>query len=118
MGKVWVLDSETKGTGAHMAPLPRARPAREGDLSITRFAAPPRAKATPPRRLPRRFRVLDVLGNRVLADDVQAPQALAALSQLHKALDARVYVREPPSDRWRLLTLAETRTLWGYGRGR
>jgi hypothetical protein len=112
MAKTWVLDSETKGTGAHVAPLPTGPPARERELSVTRFRPPPREPAPPPARAPRSFKVVDVLGNRVIADDVPAARAIAALAQLRKALDARVYVREPGAARWRLLTLGETRALW------
>jgi hypothetical protein len=117
MAKTWVLDSETKGTGAHVAPLSRRPAAAERELSLARFRAPPRKPAAPPARRPRRFKVVDVMANRVIAEDVLAAGAIEALAELRKAVDARIYVREPDSPRWRLLTLAETRALWDL-RGR
>jgi hypothetical protein len=43
MGKVWVLDTETKGTGANMVPLEKVQAKPE---PRPRKAAPGRAKAT------------------------------------------------------------------------
>jgi hypothetical protein len=42
MGKTWVLDTETKGTGANMVPLEKAQAKADGQ--------PRRAKSTPARR--------------------------------------------------------------------
>ncbi len=118
MAKTWVLDTETKGTGAHVEPLRDARRGPEKELSLTRFKAPPRAPAVTAAPGPRRFRVVDVLGGGLLADDVGIEAALAALEPLRNALDARVYVRSGEGARWRLLTLAQTRALWDYSRRR
>jgi hypothetical protein len=117
MAKTWVLDSETKGTGAHIAPLPAGPRAPERELNLTRFRPPLRDAGAAAARRPRSFRVVDVLGNRVIAEDVLLAGAIEALRGLRKALDARVYVREPGSARWRLLTLAETRALWELRHG-
>jgi len=86
----------------------------EKGLSLTRFNAPPRPEKQPARRQPRRFKVVDVLGNRVLAEGVGAGGAIEALEQLRSVHDARVFVWDASVERWRLLTLAETRTLWGF----
>jgi hypothetical protein len=112
--KAWVLDTETKGTGAHVEPLKDAKRAPEKPLSLTRFKAPRPAPKAPAPREPRRFKVVDVLGNRVLAEGAGAGEAIAALEQLRSVYDARVFVWDPSVERWRLLTLAETRTLWGF----
>jgi hypothetical protein len=117
MAKVWVLNSETKGTGAHVEPLDRARSSGDHELSLTGFTAPPRPVTAPARRVPRLFKVVDVMSGRVIAEDVQAPGAIGALEQLQKVIDARVYVREDANGRWRLLTLGETKALWEF-RGR
>jgi hypothetical protein len=119
MAKTWILDTETKGTGAHIAPLEkgRGRGAAEPPLSLTRFTAPPRPASPPAPRLPRRFRVVDVMSSQVVADDVEAPEAIAALEELSKVIDARVYVREDDEERWRLLTLGETKALWRFRGG-
>ncbi len=116
MAKTWVLDTETKGTGAHVEPLRSGARGAEPPLNLVRFRAPARPAgdaeeaSLPP--APRRFKVIDVLSSSVLAQDVEAAGALAALAHLHKPVDARVYVWEPGAGRWRLLTLGETRSLW------
>jgi hypothetical protein len=54
MGRVWVLDTETKGTGAHVAPLekPGAEPAGPPERAPRRRRAkpsPPARRERPPR---------------------------------------------------------------------
>jgi hypothetical protein len=120
MGKIWHLDTETKGTGAHVAPFdPRApRPAEE-ELSVHFFTPPPPPRTAPEGPAPLRFKVVDVLGARVLGEDVDAQRAVELLEGLRSVLDARVYVWSVAARRWRLLTLGEQRALWGFrGRGR
>src|ERR1700721_3107506 len=106
MTKVWHLDTETKGTGAHVAPLEPVRERERRDLSVQDYTRPPRPRRAPEPPAPRRFKVVDVRSARVLAEDVGTRQALEALEALSSVLDARVYVRAA-SGRWRLLTLGE-----------
>jgi hypothetical protein len=61
MGKVWVLDTDTKGTGAQMVPLDRVleKPEQKEDASRRRRRREAPAEqsgpaAPPPRRKPRR----------------------------------------------------------------
>jgi hypothetical protein len=114
MGKVWVLDTETKGTGAQMVPLeqvlakPKA-PAKPLVAPGTRRAPAP---AEPEPRVARRFRIVDVMTREVLADDVGGREALAALADVASPVDVHVYVWAPKAERWRLLTLAEKRAVW------
>ena len=109
MPRIWVLDTETKGTGARMVPLDsvleKPAPRREP------FFVPPKRKP----REPRRFRIVDVVTREVLADDAparEAVEALAVLSDVHNFVDVHVSVWEPKAERWRLLTLDEQRLLW------
>jgi hypothetical protein len=114
MAKTWVLDTETKGTGAHMAPLERAeRKAREDrELSTVTFKrTPERATPTAPRER-QRFKVVDVLSGRVLVEDVGAREAVGALRELRSVLDARVSVWSTDARRWKLLSLDEQKALW------
>ena len=80
------------------------------------FFVPPKPKpreAKPPEpREPRRFRILDVVTQEVLADDVPAREALEVLGGVRSNVDVHVSVWEPNGERWRLLTLAEQRLLW------
>jgi hypothetical protein len=113
--KVWVLDTSTKGTGAQMVPLKDARD--EGGAGLPDQLVSPamrRARrAEPPRpRAPRRFRVVDVVTRRVLAEDADLRATLAALAGVRKSVDVNVHVWQPEHERWRLLTLAEQQALW------
>jgi hypothetical protein len=112
--RVWVLDTETKGTGAEMVPLDtvlkKPEPRRE-PLFVPPKRRPREPKPAEPRQ-PRRFRVVDVATRAVLADDVNAREALRALGGVRSSVDVHVSVWEPKSERWRLLTLAEQRALW------
>ncbi|HWG09508.1 MAG TPA: hypothetical protein VN672_10945 [Solirubrobacteraceae bacterium] len=118
MAKTWVLDTETKGTGAHMAPLPSARTRElEKELALVKLDRPSRRARpqAPPQRL--RFKVVDVLGGRVLGEDVDASEAVRLLEGLRSMLDARVSVRSPKTGRWRVLGIEQQRVLWRF-RGR
>ena len=117
MARTWKLDSETKGTGAHVAPLQgRSERARDGDeLATHTFQRPQRrTRAREPVSRARAFKVVDVMSARVLAEDVGAREAIAALAGMRGTVDARVYVREPFARRWRLLSRAEHGALWRF----
>jgi hypothetical protein len=116
MAKTWVLDTETKGTGAHMEPLRSHAQRAEPELNVTRFRPPESPPAPKPAPVERRFRVFDVLGGRTVAEEVPIAAALRVLAGMRSPLDARVYVREAPGGRWRMLSIAETRALWGFRR--
>jgi hypothetical protein len=119
VAKTWVLDTETKGTGAHMAPLrpAAAERAQERALALVELKRPARPAREPrsPRRT--RFKVTDVMSGRVLAEDVGVRDAVRALEGMRSALDARIAVRSSESGRWRLLGLERRRELWSM-RGR
>jgi hypothetical protein len=114
MGRIWVLDTETKGTGAEMVPLDTVlrKPAPRGEALFVPPKPKPREPEAPEPRQPRRFRIVDVATKAVLADDVGAPEALRALGDVRSSVDVHVSVWEPAEDRWRLLTLAEQRVMW------
>src|SRR5258708_2039230 len=119
MGKTWVLDTETKGTGAHVVPyektLQRAR--REPELALVELEGTPPAPrpAAPPE--PLRFKVVSVMSSQVLAEGVSARETVQLLEGMRSVLDARIFVWIAKKDRWRLLTLDECKVLWGF-RGR
>jgi hypothetical protein len=119
MGRVWVLDTETKGTGAEMVPLDQVlkKPApRREPLFVPPKQPRPDPKPAEP-KAPRRFRILDVATRAVLADDVSARDALRTLSDVRSSVDVQVYVWEPKDEHWRLLTLGEQRVLWDRRQG-
>lgn len=118
MAKTWVLDTETKGTGASMVPLESvlAKPGAKGGRPWVPPPGTPRVKAAPPPRRPRAFRVVDVLTRQTLGEgDIK--QAVAILRQSNSPVDVNVYVWEPKRDKWRLLSLREKHALWGFRDG-
>jgi hypothetical protein len=119
MGKTWVLDTETKGTGAHVVPFEQTlrRAGREQELALVALDRTPTAPrpATPPE--PLRFKVISVMSSQVLADGASARETVQLLEGMSSVLDARIYAWVAKRDRWRLLTLDECKLLWGF-RGR
>jgi hypothetical protein len=117
-GKVWVLDTQTKGTGANMVPLERTL--KRGSESVPGFVLPelqtPPAPSPEPNK-PYRFRVVDLMTREALADDVDAREAVAALVPVRSIVDVSVYVWDEEAERWRRLTFDETKSLWDYRDG-
>lgn len=110
MAKVWVLDTETKGTGAHMVPLEKTlkQPASEPERRRARPVPKPtrRTPETEPAP-PRRFRVIDALSREVITEDASLAETVKLLGQVRQLVDVSVYVWEPKADDWRLLTRRE-----------
>jgi len=118
VSKVWVLDTETKGTGANMVPLERVL--RKGSSAVPGFMLPelkPPAPAPAGPRAPRQFKVIDVLTRQVLAEGTEARATIHVLEGVRSIVDVTIWVWEPEGERWRMLTLEEARSLWEY-RGR
>jgi hypothetical protein len=118
MSKTWVLDTETKGTGANMVPLEKTlRPERiEQDLALVELDRPARPPEDPEPLAPLAFKVVDVMSARVLAEGIGARETVELLEGMRSALDARISVRTGETGRWRLLTLEERKLLWGFRR--
>jgi hypothetical protein len=112
--RTWVLDTETKGTGAHMVPL--EEPGDGEKPKAGRMWVPPKRTPRPPEppkpRPPRRFRVLDVVTRQVLLQDGGVRETLALLGGVEHMNDVNLYVWEPDEERWRLLHIAEQRAVW------
>ena len=115
MGKVWVLDTETKGTGAQMVPLEKAlkQPAAE---PVRRRARPvpkrrPRTREAEPAP-PRRIRVIDALSREIVAEDAGLAETVELLGDVGQPVEVSVYVWEPKANDWRLLTRRELSLLW------
>jgi hypothetical protein len=115
VGKPWVLDTGTKGTGAEMVPLEKVLeepgPTRPPIIVPTERRTP--AKAPEP-RVPWRFKVVDVMTRQVLAEDAHAASTLDLLSGIRSMVDVSVYVWDPKRAAWRPLTLGERQTLWSW----
>jgi hypothetical protein len=118
--KVWVLDTETKGTGAEMVPLDKVlRKPGSGEPLIVH--APPERGPRPPKepepKRPREFKIVDVTTGEVLGEHLDTRAAVAALEGVGSVVDVRIYAWDHRNDKWVLLTLGEQRALWQF-RGR
>ncbi len=81
MGKLWILDTETKGTGANMVPFDGVL-RKPGSDTVEGFRLPalkPPAPTPDAPRAPRRFKVVNVLTREVLAEGVDARATVALL---------------------------------------
>lgn len=118
MARTWVLETETKGTGARVVPLEKARQRLSPERALSTFTfkgEPPASTQPAPAAItPLRFRVTDVLSGRELATDIDVRATVALLERMASVLDARVYVWMADSARWRLLTLDEHKLLWQF----
>ena len=127
MAKIWVLDTDTKGTGAEMVPLDRAlkdkartRDGERGRRARRRPASPPtppdETEAAEPRG-PRRFKLVNAITREVLGEGIGARETVDLLDEMRSLVDAHIYVWEPETDEWRALTLREQKTMREF-RGR
>src|SRR5581483_5247892 len=109
MSKVYVLDTETKGTGANVVPLDRAerKPAAKPEPVRVPPKPRPRPKAAEAPAEPRRFKVVDVMTKEVLAEDTDVRATVDELRRVRSVVDVNVYVWQPDAERWRLLGLGE-----------
>jgi hypothetical protein len=113
MGTTWILDTETKGTGANMVPLERKqkRSTAPEPLSVPRKPQP-REPEPPKPKLPHRFRIVDLMTQQNIVDDVGAAEAVDALRDVRSTVDVTVYVWHPERERWRRLTFSEQRSMF------
>src|SRR5947209_2996560 len=112
VAKTWVLQTETKGTGANVVPLDSVTRRSSTPEPVTVPRKPKRREPKPREpRAPRRFRIVDVTTRARLADDVGAAAAIDALKSVRSMVDVDVYVWQPERLRWRLLGLAEQQAM-------
>jgi hypothetical protein len=114
--KVWVLDTETKGTGASVVPLESTlrKPAAPSTPLYVPPKRAPRPPAQPEPRRPRAYKLVDVTSGEVLAEDVDTRAAIRVLEGLGSVVDVRIYVWDDATEHWVLLTLGEHKALWEY----
>jgi hypothetical protein len=120
MPKTWILETSTKGTGANIVPLDDEQddataetPApRERERLWVHAPTNPRPAPEPEPRKPYRFRVVEVITHRVLADDADARTTVAVLRDVHSIVDVTISVWSEKDGRYRLLTHGEQRKLW------
>jgi hypothetical protein len=113
MAKKWVLDTETKGTGAQMVPLEKVLENRAGKAARRPVPPPSDRPAPPPEPAqPRRFKVVDAVTRKVLAEHADTRATVDLLGRIRSIVDVAIYVWNEPSEKWLLLTFAEAKMLW------
>ena len=112
--KVWVLDTETKGTGAQMVPLDTS--VKQGARPSVVRERPERPEPEPGSRAPRLFKVVDVMTREVLAEGAGTRDTVAVLRERRSVVDVSVHVWEPGAGRWQPLTQREQKMLWDLAR--
>jgi hypothetical protein len=116
MAKVWVLDTETKGTGAQMLPLEKvlSKPAPTTVPVLVPPKPAPRQTEAPEPRRPRRFKVVDVMTREVLAEGANARATVVLLEEIRSIVDVSIYVWEQKAEKWRPLSYGEKKLMWGF----
>jgi hypothetical protein len=113
MGKTWVLDTETKGTGAQMVPIEKKHSGGPGRGPVV---VEPRRRREPENdvRAPQAhaFRVVDAMSRQVIADDTDLRDTLRVLEDARSVVDVSIWVWDEAADDWRLLTFGERQALW------
>ncbi len=116
MAKTWVLDTETKGTGAHVVPLEKVlrTSAPRPQLNVVELERPvaPKPVPAPSAPTPRRFKVVDVMTRETLAENADTRTTLELLGRIRSVVDVHVYGWSLERRRWRLLRIDEQRALW------
>ena len=112
MSKVWVLDTSTKGTGASVVPLESTRSAPEAKRVTAPKTRRPKREREPAPRVPRRFKVVDLVSTETLAEGANMRATLDVLTDVRSPVDVRIFVWSDEADAWHLLTLSEQRALW------
>jgi hypothetical protein len=74
---------------------------------VPREPAEQREPGRPKPKLPRRFRIVDVMTRRRLLEDAGIRDALEVLKDVRSVVDVNVYVFEEERGRWRALTFEE-----------
>ena len=117
MATTWVLDTETKGTGANMVPLERVT--KRSSAPAHRFVLPERRsphKKPPKPRTFRQFRIVDVMTRRELLEAGSARDAVEALRSVRSIVDVNLYLWDEERERWLMLPFEEQRTMLDLAR--
>jgi hypothetical protein len=117
MGTTWVLDTETKGTGANMVPLERVtkRSSEPTHQFVLPERQPPQSEPPKPRSC-RRFKIVDVMTRRDLLEDGSTREAVETLGSVRSIVDVNVHVWDEERERWLLLPFGEQRALLDFAR--
>ena len=113
MAKVWVLDTETKGTGAEMVPLEKVH---KQPCAPTRRRRPApaavREKPAPEPVRPTSFKIVDVMTRQPLIEGASARDTIDRLRDVRSLVDVAIHAWDERAGRWQRLSRGEERALW------
>jgi hypothetical protein len=113
VAKVWVLDTETKGTGAEMVPLEKVEKRPSAPVRRRRKApAPVRKKEAPKPSRPDTFKVVDVMTGQPLIEGASARETIDRLREVRSIVDVAIHAWDERAGRWQRLSHGEERALW------
>jgi hypothetical protein len=113
MAKVWVLDTETKGTGAEMVPLEKVHKQPGAPMRRRRPApAPVREKPAPEPVRPSSFKIVDVMTRQPLIEGAGARDTIDRLRGVRSLVDVAIHAWDERAGRWQRLSRGEERALW------
>ena len=112
MGKVWVLDTETKGTGAQMLPLEKVQKQPAPKPRRRRAPAPQREREALEPRRPERFKIVDVMTLQPLLEDASARETVERLNDVRSLVDVTIHAWDADAGRWQRISRGEERALW------
>src|SRR5581483_8140928 len=100
MARTWVLDTETKGTGAEVVPYEKTLRSerREPELALVDLGRARREAVPAEQQRRTAFKVVDVMSARTLVEGVGVREAVRALEGMRSVLDARISVWAPERD--------------------
>src|SRR3954453_3523722 len=109
MGKVWVLDTETKGTGAHMVPLEKVQKQPMPKARRRRCPAQPRPREAPEPQRPDRFKIVDVMTLQPLLEGASARETVDSLNEVRSLVDVTIHAWDEDAGSWQRLSRGEER---------
>ena len=112
MGTVWVLDTETKGTGAQMVPLEKVQKEPARKARRRRAPAPPRKREAAEPARPERFKVVDVMTGLPLLEGAGARETVERLREVRSLVDVTIHAWDERAGSWQRLSRGEERALW------
>src|SRR3954447_15000491 len=112
MRKVWVLDTETKGTGAEMVPLEKVQKQPTPRSRRRRSPVPARRREAPGPARPERFKIVDVMTGRPMVEDVDARSTVERLRDVRSLVDVTIHAWDEQAGSWQRLSRGEERALW------
>jgi len=95
-----------------MVPLEEVSETPQGRSVIVAPERKPKPEEPAAPKGPRRFRVVDVMTRRTLAEDVSAREAVDLLKDVRSIVDVSIQVWEDAAGKWQQLTHREQRMLW------